>query len=269
MVKTLNQYTFAITIATLNLAFVFPAFAQVLTPDLTYGGKTQYEWSADWWKTFLEAPYLGNPLLFSDSDSAKLEAINNPSSPVFFLTGSLDSSQIDRRVTISGNRAIFFPVYNAFNADPDIPPSELCSNISMVAPVTGNSLFATLDGSPIPIDGNLNPRRQNCSDQPNSGGFVVNELPDSLLQFLAEDDQTLSYNFVSDGYWVLLTPLTSGEHTITFGATDSQGNTLQDNTYRITVLPVPEPTSTLSILTLGTLGTASSLKRKLKTSKSK
>lgn len=269
--RTLGKCTIAFTAATLNLAVVLPSFAGVVSPNLIYGdykNKTQYEWSAEWWTTFLEAPSVGNPLVFNDSDSASLEDINNPSSPVFFLTGSLDPSiqPINRTVTIPENKAVFFPLYNAFNAEPaesGILPSVLCSNIS---PVTGNMLSATLDGVHIPIDGDFTPWRQYCGDQPDSGNFVVNELPGSLLQSLAGDEQTLPYNFVSDGYWLLLTPLTPGEHTITFGASDSQGTTLQNNTYHITTVPVPEPSSILGFLALGTIGAASTLKRKLKPS---
>lgn len=273
MKRTLGKCTIAFTAATLNLAIVFPSFAGVASQNLIYGdyqNKTQYEWSAEWWTTFLEAPSVGNPLVSSDSNSANLEHINKPSSPVFFLTGSLDPSiqPINRTVTIPENKAVFFPLYNAFNAESvesGILPSLLCSNIS---PVTGNILSATLDGVRIPIDGDFTPWRQSCGDQPDSGNFVVNELPGSLLQFLAEDEKTLPYNFVSDGYWLLLTPLTLGEHTVTFGASDSKGETLQDNTYHITAVPVPEPSSILGFLALGTIGAASTLKRKLKPSNS-
>ncbi len=263
MKKTLTKCALSITTAALNLTFVLPSLAAVIPPTSPYAGKTLYQWSADWWTTFLEAPHLGNPLSSTDPNGTGLEAINDPSSPVFFLTGISDTTggAQNRSVRIPENQAIFFPLVNFFNTDSTVTLQDLCaaSNID-----SSKDLFATLDG--VSIGGDLSSQRQNCSTQPDSGSFNVKALPGNELQYLA-DSANVSLPednlFVSDGYWLMLTPLTAGQHTITFGGTLSgTPDTIQNNTYNITVTPVPEPSLILGLVSLGTLGAFSTLKRK-------
>ncbi len=60
-------------------------------------------------------------------------------------------------------------------------------------------------------------------------------MPNSLLAaFGVQTDENLA---VSDGYWLMVEPLTPGEHTITFGGQIPGGNS-QNNIYTITVLAV-------------------------------
>jgi hypothetical protein len=68
---------------------------------------------------------------------------------------------------------------------------------------------------------------------------------------------------ISDGYWLMLAPFSPGEYTINFGGEGDVAG-LQNTTYIITVAPVGEPTSPLSLLALGTLGVTLTLNRKLK-----
>lgn len=59
----------------------------------------------------------------------------------------------------------------------------------------------------------------------------------------------------------MLAPLSVGEYTISFGGENLFGT--QNTTYNITVTPVPEPTSLLSLVAVSILG-AISLQRKTK-----
>lgn len=230
----------------------------VVPPDFEFAGQTLYEWSADWWKTFLEAPSEGNPLVSEDPNGMALEAINDSSSPVFFLTGRLDNIPVNRTVTVSNRQGIFFPIINEGFIATDETVEEACNaTVTNANAIDVNSLFATLDGQNID---DLGSQRQSCGDEPNQGGFFVEAPEGSLLNSFGLDPD--SYLFTSDGYWLMLTPLSLGEHTLTFGGMSS-GNQ-QNQIYTINVVNVPEPISILGILALGTLGIGSTLKKKLK-----
>jgi hypothetical protein len=66
----------------------------------------------------------------------------------------------------------------------------------------------------------------------------------------------------SDGYWLMVEPLSIGTHTISFGGSltffgDLDPSTPeldpfpQNNTYEISVVSVPEPTAIVGLLALG------------------
>jgi hypothetical protein len=93
------------------------ASAAVLPPDQSYGGRSQYAWSALWWQTFLEAPAANNPLLGS-SDSSALKTVNSKDPAVVFLTGSGDGTPIERSLTVTTGQALFFPIVNYSETDP-------------------------------------------------------------------------------------------------------------------------------------------------------
>lgn len=276
----------------------------VVNPSSSFAGRTQYEWTADWWKTFMEAPAANNPI-YPDSDATALQALNDSSRPVFYLAGTLFGPMTsDRTVTVPSNKYILFPSVNVFGQEPKLHPNSgfssapdnICSFIQ--DPNNGNynpdlyTTTQTLDGQPLVAD--RAPYRQSCVGQPNSpelaalpaaGGFVVNNnppLPDpatkpNLTQALQSagvpgyyEPRTLDepWNTVTDGYWFLLEPLAPGRHVITFtAALKSDPDTLfQNSTYIINSVPVPAP---LPVLGAGAaLAWSRRLRRRLRVSRS-
>jgi hypothetical protein len=232
--------------------------ASVLPPDAVVANKTLYEWSADWWKTFVDAPFTDNPLVSEDADGTSLEAINGLSSPVFFLTGTITGDSFNRKITVSNRQAIFFPLLNEIfiGTELDDTAETLCADTVAAADlIDATSLFATLDGENI---GDLGSQRQSCDSQPNKGVFFPEAPTGSLLNAIGLDPGL--YPSTSDGYWLMLAPLSLGEHTITFGGVSTSGN-LQSQTYTIEVIRTPEPISSLGLLAFGTLGAISACKR--------
>jgi hypothetical protein len=57
---------------------------------------------------------------------------------------------------------------------------------------------------------------------------------------------------VQDGYYLAITGLAPGGHTLTFGGMNTPGAP-QDNTYNLLVTAVPEPASPI-LLAMGSLG---------------
>jgi hypothetical protein len=246
--------TAAITCIPLGLPLTVRA-ASVLPPNAVVAGKTLYEWSADWWKTFLDAPLADNPLVFEDADGTSLEAINGLSSPVFFLTGTVTGDSFNRKVTVSDRQAIFFPLLNEIfiGTEPNDTAETLCADtVTAADQIDTTSMFATLDGGNI---SDLGSQRQSCDSQPNKGVFSLESPTESLLNAGVGLPPGL-YPSTSDGYWLMFAPLSLGEHTITFGGVSASGNQ-QNQTYTIEVIRTPEPISSLGLLAFGTLGAIS------------
>ena len=278
------------TVVTLLDAWTSVATAltiSVLAPDSSYADKTQYEWSALFGQTFLEAP-SDNPF---QPTPELLESLNS-SSEVFFLP--LTNDGLTRNVNVSDNQAIFFPVkltlwiQTSFQGVNTEEPSETATSLCLGSTVAGDSLenpgavtefdafesnptaqlFASINGQPLP---NLFSHRQSCRDQ-NTTGEIIVEAPGGY-QVSTEEDGFLTRLFttlslpvglehttVSDGYVVMLEPLSTGTYWLNFGNSDGD-----ESTFVLTVNEkVPEPTSTLNLFVLGIGGIASALTSKLK-----
>lgn len=219
-----------------------PSSAGVLEPGASFAGQTLNEWTADWWKSVLETPFTENPVVEADANGTLTTAFNDPSAPVFFLTGVLipDLNPVTRQVTVKEGKGIFFPLINTVNIlDPSNPQTveELRTQAAEFIDLT-ESLFATIDG--VEVSNLFNYRQL-------SPTFDVT-LPDDNLFGVTPGVYGPG---ISDGYWLMVTGLTPGEHTISFGGLADGFS--QNNTYQITVVPVPEPTS-VGFMSLGILG---------------
>jgi hypothetical protein len=176
---------------------VFPPQSRPL--GLSYG-----EWSALWWKEAVRqtgAP--GTPFAAGQVDCAALGTRR-----VVFLVGTTTVSPVTRSCTIPVGRAILFPVINGEcsqvegNGSTD-PELRACA-AGQANTFTG--LHASVDGTPIP-------------------GLPGFRAASPLFRFSPVDGnvfgipQAILTKSVADGYWVMLTPLRPGTHTVAFGGT--------------------------------------------------
>lgn len=257
MVKIFQSMGTSVLAAIPVIAFTLtslPAQAAVLAPGSTYAGKSIGEWSAEWWKYLLSIPADQNPAL----DPTGANANVGQDGPVFFLVGTFDGASVTRDITITSDKAILFPLFNSVNiSDPSNPETAEQLRVlvtQQVDAVTG--LNASIDGVELSQTQLFNHR------QP-SPAFSAT-LPDGNLFGAPSGVYTPG---VSDGYWLLLEPLSVGEHTISFGSALGDDIIAQDNTYRIQVdKPVPEPGTTLGVA-LGITGAISRLKSRDKSKK--
>ncbi|MDX1935432.1 MAG: hypothetical protein SFU56_22760 [Capsulimonadales bacterium] len=233
----------------LLIAAALPASAQrprVLPPGSIVEGKSLSKWADLWWKRIYETPAAINPLLDTTGQFGGV----GQKGPVFFLYGTF-GGVVERTVTVKGEKYLFFPIINFENdpypfGDPNAPYLDWTvaflragakANIDMT-----NYLDATVDGVPV-----------TCLRYTN--GKPVCSLFDHRERTKKPFTYTLPGNFediatffgdprftgqeigpaVSDGYWLMLTPLRRGWHTITFAATTSFGFDLRVS-YRIHVV---------------------------------
>jgi hypothetical protein len=195
------------------------AFASpnVFSPGSSPYGQTYGEWSADWWRWAAAAGF--DPIIYDDTnlptdpDTGDLlvsdfDTICNEGQTdenVFYLAGTFGGSA-ERTCTVPEGKAIFFPLINALCTLTAANLTPLTKPADVVTTVGSEKICAKI------ID------RTNHLEVQVDGSEVVN-----LDQFRFKSgsfDITLPglgpVNAVSDGYWIMLEPLSSGEHTIHF-----------------------------------------------------
>lgn len=175
--------------------------AEVVPPNQRYRGRTYAEWSAKWWEWFLEYPVDNarhpHPYLDPNFDVGAFQDFDD----VWFLT----TSAADVTLTVPGDKALFFPLMNAEVSSLEAPPFYGANAVQQrigakfMADHIVN-LAVTIDGTtigPIGAYRALSPQFRFNAPTPwiygPTGGRGTS---------------------VGDGYYVLLEPLSKGEHTI-------------------------------------------------------
>jgi len=234
---------------------------KVLPPKSHAFGKTNSEWSAEWWKWQLSLPATNHPTRdttgeFCDSKQSgkvwfltgtQVNEFPDPANPAFFT--------IDRDLCeVPVGKAIFFPILNNECSTLEEPPfqllldeqgnptnAETCAKDAFdgtVAFVPVSELEVTIDGITIENE-DLKPFQ--TSSPVFSFGF--DDPEDNILDIdNCSDDgvDCVNAKSVSYGYWIMLAPLSKGDHTINFTGEfiDAEGNLLfgLDVTYFLKVV---------------------------------
>jgi hypothetical protein len=192
---------------------------------LSYG-----DWTAVWWQWVLSVPASKSPI----GDTTGADCAQHQFGPVWFLAGT-GGGIVTRNCTIPVGTAVLFPILNYLNdypcpVGPNAPPFE---------PDPGQSLEDFL------TNGNANyPGARDVEDNPQELVATVDNVPlrnlagyratSRLFYFKADSsyvgggDPCINGRLqpaVSDGYWIMLTPLPPGTHTIQFTGIGSDGFT--------------------------------------------
>jgi len=189
----------------------------VIPPQTKISGKSYGDWGAEWWKWALSVPFAQSPI----NDTTGQYGSQNQRGPVWFLAGTFGQFA-ERTIRIPAGKFIFFPLVNMWNdfpcPDPNFKPAEGQSMEEFltigVAPYIDpwltepdNTLSAKVDGVELK---NLNLYR----------GIS------HLTKFKADPSQIAidtcitgkNQVGVSDGFWIMLAPLSPGKHEIEFSA---------------------------------------------------
>ena len=188
----------------------------VFPPGSTPYGQSYGEWSADWWQQVLRIPTSSNPLFEEGKVTCGLGTDD-----VVFLVGTF-GGKARRSCSVEPGTALLLPLVNAActkgGGDGDTR-AELRACAATLADSV-DSVNATVDGRSL--KGLL--KRFRFA----SRGFFVRLPEDNVLG--APAGRTLA---AANGYWVMLRPLDSGRHTVSFGGTAGDFST--QVSYRITV----------------------------------
>ncbi len=186
-------------------------------------GMTYGEWSAAWWSWVIGIPagenFDENPILDVTGEFGDI----NQQGPVFFLAGSFGAT-VERTLTIPHGKGLFFPIVNSLWWAPDdldfaincvfaelgMDPDGLSDEEIIRFVANFHQEFDTLVMT-LTIDGvEQSDLEQYYTDSP---AFQVPDtaLFDDFGGIMAADNLS-----VSAGRWVMLTPLSAGEHVIHF-----------------------------------------------------
>jgi hypothetical protein len=221
----------ALTLATLLFVQLTPAQAQqspgVVPRKASPNGQTYGEWSASWWKWFMELPPgPGHPAV----DDPSYNLATGQSGNVWFLGSPFGT--VERSSTIPAGTSLFIGVVNAEGSSleglGDIEADQRASAEFLANHI--NDPFCTVDGVAV---------RNMSSYRISSPQFSFTAPTPWIF-----GDTGGSGTAVSDGYFLMLAPLSAGQHTIHYGGSfhfavaegdpfDFDGTV--DTTYHLTV----------------------------------
>jgi hypothetical protein len=226
MHRTIRSVRLSLIGIAAGLALLVPTFlAQAaaapipLAPDAQAYGLTLAEWSAAYLQWFLSIPMSTNPI-FDESDQF---ASIGQRMPVWFLPGG---SVVERTMSVPSGASILLRAraYVVWGVSPgEVTEASLRAGVrGLVDQVPASDLPASVDGVEIP---NLNQYRVQ------SPVFPLILPADNVLNEPADGGNGHEWIGigVGDGYWLLLPPLSVGQHVIQAGT----------RTYHLTVVPAP------------------------------
>ena len=173
--------------------------AGVIPVNAKVQGKTYGEWSALWWQWAMEYPLEGHPS-FPDSG---FDVTARQSGSVWFLGSPFGTVQMN--LTIPQGTMLFCPILNAEASDLEglgDTPEERLETANFLADHARN-LSVTIDGVPV---NNIHRFRVVSPE------FTFN----APTPWIFGETGGLGTS-VGDGYFILLTPLSTGTHTIHIG----------------------------------------------------
>ena len=222
---------------------------QVIPPHAYPFEKSYGEWSAEWWKWQLRLPATDHPAF--SVDGANCDA--GQSGKVWFLTGAFTTefpenefaTIVRESCSVPTGKAIFFPIVNVECSTIEGEPFllieegpdknvETCAASFVEGPnAVVQDLSVTIDGKPLE---NLEAYRF----QSPVFEFEFEDPDDNILGVDCDIEDCDNPRSVSDGYWIMLPPLSRGNHTIRFTGSfrDPETNDLffgLDVTYELTV----------------------------------
>jgi hypothetical protein len=179
----------------------------ILPPNSNSHGKSYGEWGAAWWQWALAIPEAQNPV----TDTTGAFSGVGQSGPVWFLAGTFGNS-VERTVHVPRGKSIFMPMHNwifgsgVFDCDPTVPgvpcDVQVLRDKAAAATTAAEVVEVWIDGKPV-----RDVRRYRASSP---DPFSITMPLGAVFGIPAGT----YFPQVSDGYWLMLTPFSTGHHTI-------------------------------------------------------
>lgn len=203
-----------------------PCSAGIVAPHSFVEGKSISQWADDWWNWAVAEGESTNPIVDTTGEFSG----RNQSGPVFFLAGTF-GVPVNRSIIVPNDKYLLVPLINSAYWAPEDGLTETELRLKTTADIDAvTSLVFSLDGIGL-IDPALH--RESSA----VGGFTLFSPPGSLLTDLGlPAGNRLA---VSDGYWVMIEPLSAGVHQLNYGGTSGGFTTAVS----ATITAVPEPSS--------------------------
>ena len=201
-------------------------------PGAIVAGKTIGEWTAPWWRWAAALAPPGDPF----TDTTGQFAGVNQSGPVFFLAG-IPGGTGSRRFQVPTNTYVLLPLRVGEWSQLELGFDKTAAEIRQAAQQQANqidSLHATLDGANI-SQAILFTHREVSPD------FNFVAAANNQVGISATGDSGIA---VADGYFLMLSPLTPGDHVLTYGGGVSGIPISETDTIGVGGPPMTPPTIT-------------------------
>lgn len=204
----------AVTMTTGNLAFAEDLNEGVVNPD----SKLYEKHTSQWWQWAVSVAEPNNPVVDETGEDCSV----NQSGNVWFLAGT-SGGIAERDCAIPLGTKILFPIVNLQGTETSAENAEAFNDIITVLMDTVTDLQVTVDGVPLE-----NVEEYRFKD---SSAYTIDCQAPELGCAPSET------HGVQEGYYIMLTPLTPGEHTVEFSGTIDFFGTIVTTgaTYNLTV----------------------------------
>jgi hypothetical protein len=193
------------------------ADVQILKPDQPVAGQTQLFWAQAWWQWILSIPAATNP----GNDQTGAFAATGNNGPVFFLAGTFGGAA-SRTIVVPSGKPVFFPVVHQFfaaigangNFDPSpckTPLTQSCA-VDQVTSVINKATNMTVQIDDKIITTTTNPK--NMFRETSTSFFVVTLPDNNVLGLPAGTYFPGNPVWVEDGYYIMLSNLSPGTHSL-------------------------------------------------------
>lgn len=227
---------------------------RILPPNAHPFGRTYGQWSEAWFRWCFSLPASHHPIF----DTADASA--GQSGQVWFIGGNFSGTPVTRAATIPSGTALFVPIFNAWGDNTDCNGSQMISDGLSATDLrqflrtrffdSMQAVSCTLDGTPVAGLTDLVQTPYRVQSSSTNGFTYVLPSTDNVLNALGlpcwmnstGTPITVSasiYHPVAEGYYVMIAPLSVGQHTLHCYGTD--GSFTEDFTYNITVVPSRNP----------------------------
>jgi hypothetical protein len=206
----------------------------------TVAGKTYGEWGDAWWQWAFSIPAVKNPVA---DTTGRYTAMGQPDGPVWFLAGTFGGAA-ERTVTIPAGKMLFFPIVNQVWVNlPEWGDNPWSKDQESYARDLIGALIDTAADLACEIDGVAvqHIAAYRCRT-PQGGEFMVHFPKGDIWGLVGNTDvngdifQPGYYGpSVQDGIFLMLAPLSPGQHTIHFTATTGGGTWGLEVTYHLRV----------------------------------
>jgi hypothetical protein len=172
----------------------------VFPPDSKPYGLTYGEWTAKWWQWAFSMPEAVNPMI----DDTGMNCANNQTGPVWFLSGT-SGGAVTRACTIPSDKGILVPIINVecdYATDPSLRTE---ADLRACAKADQDTVI----GKEVTVDGHSVGNLDNYRFQ--SPLFNLTFPENNIVGVAPQTTEA-----ISDGFWVLLEPLSPGMHDIHF-----------------------------------------------------
>jgi hypothetical protein len=179
-----------------SAAFAADDSGPVLAPAKRVLGKTAEDYSISWWQWAMANP--PGSRAYEDRDGSR--CAENQGGSVWYLAGTNGKSVVERHCRVPAQVHLFFPVINMLYYS-RVGGHPTCDAVRAGAAANNDALqhaIVKLDGKIVPDVTRFRARGRDCFDAFERASYVR--------------DRPARYPAASDGYWIMLKPLSPGTH---------------------------------------------------------